>query len=194
MVRGQFAEFRHQLPVAAERELGVDPLLEGCQQDLLQPPTGDLGERLVLEIRERRPAPERQRIALGLKGLRRLPGRQGLTRLLRQPFEALQVELFRRDVNRVSGRARLDPCVLAEELPQLGDLTVHLRRCRDGWAPCIELVGKRVDRDDPVRIEQQDRERRALLRSAELNRPRRSDDLERTQDPELEHRRTVAGR
>ncbi len=63
---------------------------------------------------------------------------------------------------------------------------MHLRRCRDGCASGIELVGERVDRNDPVRIEQQGRERRALLRPAEVNRPPLSDNLERTQDPKLE--------
>ena len=194
MLHRQLAELRDQPPMATEGELGVDALLESGQQDLLQPSGGDLGERLMLEICERRATPERQGRALGLQGNRRLPSRKGVARLLRQPLEPLQVELFRRNVNQVSGRARLDPRLLPEYLAQLGDLAVHLRRCRNGCAPSIELVGERIDRDHPVRIEQQDRERRALLRPAKLNRPRRSDDLERTQDPKLEHRRTVAAR
>ncbi len=56
---------------------------------------------------------------------------------------------------------------------------MYLRRRRDGCAACVKLIGEPVDRDDPVRIEQQDRERRPLLRPAQVNRPLRPDDLER---------------
>ena len=98
------------------------------------------------------------------------------------------------DVEDVAGRPGLEPRLLAERLAKLGDLAVHLRRRRDGRAPRVELVGEPVDRDDPVRVQEQDRERRPLLRPAELHRPVGPDDLERAEDPELEHRRTVAVR
>jgi hypothetical protein len=51
-----------------------------------------------------------------------------------------------------------------------------------------------VSRDNLVELEQSDRERRTLLRPAELHGPLLSDDLERPEDAELEHRRTVAVR
>jgi len=65
---------------------------------------------------------------------------------------------------------------------------MHLRRRRDRRAARIELVGEPVDRHDPVRVQEQDRERRALLRAAEADRTLGPDDLQRPQDPELQHR------
>ena len=62
----------------------------------------------------------------------------------------------------------------------------------------VEVVGEPLDRHDTVRVQEQDRERRALLRPAEPNRAVLADDLERPQDAELEHRadgsRSVAAR
>ena len=190
----QLVELAHELPVPAEGELRVDALLEGRQSDLLQTLDRDLGERLVLEVCEGRAAPESQGIALQLERRLTLAARERTSCFFRQPFELLQVELLRSDANHVSGRPRLEPCVLAEHLAELGDLAVHLRRRRGRCAPRIELIGEAVDRDDPVGIEQQDRERRPLLRPAERKRSFIPDDLERAQDPELEHRLTVAVR
>ncbi len=99
-----------------------------------------------------------------------------------------------RDVDHIARCPRLQPRVLAERLAELGNLAVHLRRRRNGCAPRIELIRQPVDRDDPVCVEEQDRERRSLLWPAERKRPCVPDDLERPQDPELEHRRTVAAR
>ncbi len=52
-----------ELGVPAEREIGLDPLLEHDRAELLEP--GDLGlrERLVQEVRERGAAPEAERLA-----------------------------------------------------------------------------------------------------------------------------------
>ncbi len=52
-----------QLVMAPECEVGVDPELDCCQPDLLEPGDGRLGEALVGEVRERRAPPQRQRVA-----------------------------------------------------------------------------------------------------------------------------------
>ena len=52
-----------ELGVAAEREVGVDTLLERAEPQLLEPRDLGLGERLVGEVGERRPAPQRERLA-----------------------------------------------------------------------------------------------------------------------------------
>ena len=56
-------ELPDQLVVAPEREVGVDPELDCCQPDLLEPGDRRLGEALVGEVRERRASPQRQRVA-----------------------------------------------------------------------------------------------------------------------------------
>ena len=59
----QCLELPDQLVVAPECEVGVDPELDCCQPDLLEPGDGRLGEALVGEVRERRAPPQRQRVA-----------------------------------------------------------------------------------------------------------------------------------
>ena len=49
--------------VAAERELGVDPLLEGDDAQLVEPGGLEPGELLLVEVCERRAVPERERLA-----------------------------------------------------------------------------------------------------------------------------------
>ena len=52
-----------ELAPRPELEVGVDPLLERVQPQLLEPADLALREALELEIGERRPAPERERLA-----------------------------------------------------------------------------------------------------------------------------------
>ena len=49
--------------VPAEREVGVDALLEGREAEVVEPPGPDLRERLAAKLRKRRTAPEGQRFA-----------------------------------------------------------------------------------------------------------------------------------
>ena len=87
----------------------------------------------------------------------------------------------------VSGRASLDDGLSAERLAELRDLPLHLRDRRHGSGSGIEIVGQPLDRDNPVRIEEQNRQGCTLLRPGERNRAGLADDLERAQDAELEH-------
>ena len=63
---------------------------------------------------------------------------------------------------------------------------MDLRDRADRRRLAVQLVGEAVDRHDPIRIEQEDRQHRTLPRAAEANRPGRRHDLERTQDAEGE--------
>jgi hypothetical protein len=56
-------QLAHQVGVAAARQVRVDARLERRPAQLLQPRDLDLRERLEGEVGERRPAPERQRLA-----------------------------------------------------------------------------------------------------------------------------------
>ena len=77
-------ELGDELRVAAEREVGLDPLLEHDGAQLLE--TGDLGlcERLVREVGERGAAPERERLAERRLGGLRAARLQRLPRLVRE--------------------------------------------------------------------------------------------------------------
>ena len=63
MLGDQRLELADELGVAAEREVGLDPLLERRQPQLLEPRRLDPRERLVVELGQRRPAPQRERLA-----------------------------------------------------------------------------------------------------------------------------------
>ena len=65
-------ELGHGLGVAAEREVGLEPLLERDEAQLLEPADLVAGERLVAEVRERRPAPEPERPAQHVAAPRRV--------------------------------------------------------------------------------------------------------------------------
>ena len=189
-------ELADELAVPAEGELRVEALLERRQQDLLQPPgreSGRTARARGLQARAPRQRASASRCSSnGRLGLAASPAPGPPPRSAARTASGRAARPRRWSTYpgaRVSSLAS-SPSALAE----LGDLAVHLRRRRDGRAPGVELVGEPVDRDDPVRVQEQDRERRSLLRPAELNRPVGSDDLERPQDPELEHRRTVAVR
>ena len=105
----------------------------------------------------------------------------------------MQVELLGRDPKDVARRTGLDHGSL-EKPAQLGDLALYLRDRRHRSGAVVEVVREPLDGDDPVRREQQDCERRTLLRPTELERTVIADDLERPQQAELGHARTVTAR
>ena len=111
---------------------------------------------------------------------------QRLRRVGGHTLEHRQVKLVGSKPNRVAGRARLDSRRRPEQLPQVGDLPLHLLQRRCGSSPGVEVVCEAIDRDDAVRLQEQYRERRPLLRPAKLERAALADDLEWPQDPELE--------
>ena len=55
----ELVQFADELGVTPEREVGVDPPLEGREPQLLDPPDRRLRERLVCEVGQRSAAPER---------------------------------------------------------------------------------------------------------------------------------------
>jgi hypothetical protein len=65
-------------------------------------------ERLVLELRERRAAPECERLTQQLTGLRCLARGELLATSLEQGLEPFQIECTGRDSDPISGVGRLD--------------------------------------------------------------------------------------
>jgi hypothetical protein len=66
-------------------------------------------------------------------------------------------------------------------------LPLHLLQGRHRSSSGVEVIRKPIDRDDPVRAQEQDRERRTLLGAPEPNLTALAHHLERPQDAELEH-------
>ena len=94
MFENQCVELRHDLGMAAQREIGVDPLLERGEPPRLQLVGRDRRERLGIELAERSVAPERQAFAQQRRSSDRIIGRSGL---VTEPIEAVEVERSGRD-------------------------------------------------------------------------------------------------
>src|SRR5205823_15033599 len=100
--------------VAAERELGLDALLDRAEAKLLEPPDLALAEDRVRELRQRLATPELERAPQEADALLRLR-RAGLRD---KPLEALDVDGLGREVEHVAGGPRHEH-VRPEQLPQL---------------------------------------------------------------------------
>lgn len=187
-------ELSSQRPVPTARELRLDPGLERRDVHVAEAFARDAREGLVGEVGERVTAPERERVTAELGRSPRFAPLERIRALGGQALEAGEVELLAFDAEPVAGRLRLDRRTRPKEAPQLGDLPLDLRHCRHRRPPCVQLVGDPLHGDDAVRVEQEDREGRALLRAAEHDRLPVGDDLEMTEDRELEHGPTVAPR
>ena len=174
----ELLQLTDELRVSAQRELSVDPSLDGGKPNLLEALDRDPCERLVRKIGESSAAPDPERLPQQLCRLLRRSSCPDLSGTLRQPLEAMQVELIGGEAQDVTGGTRLDRR-RAEDPPQLGDLALHLRDGRDGGSAVVEIIGEPLDRDDPVRPEQEDREGGALLRPAERDRAGFAHHLER---------------
>jgi hypothetical protein len=98
----QCLQLRHDIRMATEREVCLDPFLKRRQSKLIEPRDRPLRERLVGKIGERRPAPHRERLAQ----LRGRDGRLGLVRLADEVLEPVQVKLVPFQPHDVPGFAR----------------------------------------------------------------------------------------
>jgi hypothetical protein len=168
----------HELGVTTERELGIEPAFERVEPESLET-DGRRDHRLVGQVGERRPAPERKCIAQQSCGLARL-ARSGF---LDEPAKAFEIELVPLDAHEVPRRARHDP--LAELAPQPQDVVLQRRERSGRRLVSPDAVDQPLGRDDLVRVEQEQREHRTPLRASERHAPLAVEHLERTEDPEL---------
>ena len=197
MLRDERLQLADERAVPAEREIGVDPVLERGEPELLEPVRLRPRERLVREVGERRAAPERERLAAAAPtrsrrlrpraaaGPRRTAGRTGRRRTARARSAACS-----RAGATPAARASRAPARL-ERLAQMRDVPLDDVGGRVGRRPAPELVDQAVERHHLVRVQQEQREDCPLLRSPERQgRPVRGD-LERAQDAEVERVRTA---
>ncbi len=181
LLRDEPIDVGDDLGMAARRQLRIEQLLRRGEPQLVHAPDLVLGECLVGQIAERWPVPQIERMSERddpLLGLLR-------SRLADQALEPQDIELLRQDAQRVSRRAGLDG-VGAEQLSELRDAVLERGRRRPGrLGP--ERVDQRVSRHDVVRVQDEDREKRALTLATDVEAAGRSPDLERSQDPEIQH-------
>ena len=177
-----------QLGMPAGREVRLDARLDGGLLLLLEPRDLDLGERLECQVREWRPAPQRERLAQNCAGFLRPAGRQRGAALLDQLLEALGVELARLDVEPVARRRGLEQLLVAERLAQPGDVDLDRLRRAGRCVLAPERHRDPLSADRLVRLEQQHRQDGPPLRPRYIDRPEVAVHLKRAKDPEV-HRR-----
>ena len=184
MLGDECLELSDQLVVAPECEVGVDPELDCCQPDLLEPGDGCLGEALVGEVRERRAPPQRQRVAEPLRRVGRQAAREQAPPLVHQPLEAVEIELVGLDPDDVAGRSGRQH-VLRKRLAQPRDVDAQRGGGVLGRVLAPELVDQPVSGNDLVGVEEEPGEKRTRLGPTQGNLASPVPHLERSQDPEL---------
>ena len=184
-------ELADEIRVSTQREASLDRFLAGDEVQLLEP--GDLGlrERRVGEVGECRPAPESERARERLGGIGRVAAGEDSSAVGEQPLEALRVQPISVDLERVSRRARHERRGIAgrrEALTSSRHVDVE-QMVRTGWGPLgPELVDEPVGRHHGTRFQDQDGQQGPRLDAAEIERPPPVTDLERAQNPEVDHR------
>ncbi len=158
-------ELGDELCMPAEREIRLDPLLDGDRAQLLEPRDLGLRERLVQEVRERRAAPEGERLAQRTLGRCRISPSERPAPLLGETREAVEIDPLRSELELVARRARRDHG--AERLTELGDVDLDGVRRRVGLLARPERLDQPIDGDDPAGLEREHGEQRARLRSSE---------------------------
>ena len=176
----QRLQLGHQLVVAAEGQLGLDPGLGGGDLELLDPDQlrpGDVGRGG--HVGQGRAAPQGERLAQQVGRPGRVAGGQGLAALAVQALEAVQVEALEVDPEQVAGVAgdqgagRTGAVAGLDRLAQGGD--VVLERLLDRWRGLLAPDGhdQLLGRDDLVGMEQQLGQQHPVLDAAEPQRPSR---------------------
>ena len=166
--------------VTAECELGLDPLLDRRQPQLLEARDLGLREGFVGEVGQRGSPPQSERLFEQLRRPRRLRASSARDELL----EDVQVELTSLNLEHVARRAG-DQLVGLELLAQPGD--VDLERLAGGRGCTIppESIDEGLARDDLVRVQEENGHERALSRPPELEGSAVARDLQRSEDAEL---------
>jgi hypothetical protein len=177
---------RLQLPgergMTAEREIGVDALLQRGHAQLVEP--GDLGprERVVREVDEHRAAPERERLAEPGDGALRVAARAGSF----QPSpEAVGIDLARRGVEAIAVPDGLERATVVERGAEPGDMRLKRLDGRGRRLLTPQLVDQPLARHHLVRVQEQNRQQPAWCPASDLDLTILVEDLEWAKDAEL---------
>jgi hypothetical protein len=188
-------ELGDEVGVATGSEVSVEPALECRDAQLLEASRLERRERGLAEIRQRVPAPDRER-------LREYVSRRLLVaRPRHEGVETLEIQLVALHVQEVARAAGLDPPG-SEHAPEAVHSYLKRVRRRLGWIRPPEAVDQALARDDLVRVQQQEREERTLPRSPEREPLALSRNLQRAKQAESQassvagrrcHKRVVSG-
>src|SRR5712691_6647246 len=170
MVPGERLQFRQELRVLAEREPGLDERPVSPQAQLLQtlrllPQPGQ-----AIDVGQRLPPPQRQRVAQLL-----LAGAiGGLDALPDQLFGGGDIRVYPPRIEQVPRRARHDRVTAAQHLAQVRDVALQSIQLRHGRLVAPDHIGEPVVADDVTALQREYRQDRLATQPAD--RPERSVD------------------
>ena len=159
----QHLELRDQLRVASERELRLDPQLDGAEAQLLEAPRLELQRERAGHVGVRVAAPERERRAESLRRLRG-SGLHERGRPLDRPLELDRVDVLRVGDESIAAVVADDD--VADRGPEVRDVRLQ-RRARAGGRLVAPDAVDQPDRH--LRPHHQREEGGALRRAEEKN-------------------------
>jgi hypothetical protein len=184
----QHLELCNELRAASERELGLDPRLDGAEPQLLQTPCLQVEGEAAGHVDVRVAAPERERCAEPLCRRRRLHLHE------RCGLLDHSLELDRVDVPWV-GDEPVTSVVANDDVPDRGpevrDVRLQRRSCSGRWLVAPHAVDQRVHRDRRAHLRRKQREHRALPRSTQTHAPVIAHHFERAEDPDFQVEATI---
>src|SRR5207244_3055743 len=136
--------------------------------------------RLVEEVRERRPSPEREPLAERVEGGLELAARAGPLGLAEPELEEAEIDVLGLGGDEIAGPDGLQP-LPAEQLAELGHVGLEQLRGAPRRPVVPELAEQRLRRHDLAAAEQQRDEQRGGLPTGP-DAPAFADDLERAED------------
>jgi hypothetical protein len=191
LLLGETLDLRNELDMASEGEVGVDPLLDADEPELVEPPRLERKRTARRHVCEGTPAPEPEG---GVEALGGQPGRIPAHRLLplaQQSLELVDVEPFRLGCKGIA-RGLRQHGIPPEGGAQARDVRPQRRVGPGGRIPFPELVGEAVAGDSAAGLEQQQSQECPLLLAAQLERSSAHDRLHRPEKTEVDWLRADA--
>jgi hypothetical protein len=191
LIRDQRLELPDHLVVAPEPEVGLDAVLVGHEAQLIEPRGLALGERLVAQVGEGRPAPQSKRLAQQLGGLAERAAAQRSVAFLRQLLEALRIELAGVDAEPVRGPFPRQ--AVGDDLAQLRDVDLERVRGRCGRLVAPQILDQQLGRNGLVPAQHQQCQQGARFLAFDGQRRALQHYLDRAQDAVLQAVPPAAG-
>ena len=191
VLRDEHCEFIDHIVVVTERQVGLQPVLEHPQAELLEAPDLRLGARLVGHVFVGGAAPQGQRLdEAGAGGGRVIAEQEPSVR--DEALEAGGVDLVRRHAQHVAGGlGRQDPVGLAPRPARLQHVAEPRDVEGDRLGPALgrlvspQLIDDPVRGDDTVGVDEEEGENSQLAAGGDREPPAVLEDLDRAQDAEL---------
>ena len=174
--------------MAPERELRLDPRLDGAEPELLQAPRLELERERAGHVGVRVATPERERCAEQVRGLGGI-GLHECGRVLDRPLELDRVHVLRIGYESIAAVVADDD--VADRGPEVRDVRLQRRARPGGRLVPPDAVDQGVDRDRLSHPCHQQREHRALFRATQANVDAVAQDFEGPEDVNVQVGRTI---